>query len=107
MRKRRQENPEEAARQRWKEKLKFNYNLTPEKYLELFELQGGKCAICKFPPLEKRRLSVDHDHFCCPGTRSCGKCIRALLCAYCNRQLGWYEKFQTSIESVLEKRPLL
>jgi hypothetical protein len=33
---------------------------------------------------------VDHDHACCPGTRSCGKCIRGMLCNRCNTGLGMF-----------------
>ena len=74
------------------------YNLTPEKYTEMLELQGGVCAICKQPEMVVRRgdrvpvLSVDHDHACCPGTKSCGECVRQLLCHYCNVTIGFIER---------------
>lgn len=33
-------------------------------------------------------FGVDHDHGCCPATRSCESCIRGLLCGGCNAILG-------------------
>lgn len=83
--------------------LKHRYNITPERYDEMLEEQGGTCAIC--PATEAgnagRRFSVDHDHACCPGPRSCGQCVRGLLCLRCNNSLGWYETHQTQIENYL------
>lgn len=38
---------------------------------------------------EPRPLQVDHDHGCCPGKGSCGKCVRGLLCSGCNRAVGY------------------
>ncbi len=70
--------------------LKNTYGITPEQYDQLLADQGGACAICE-QPAKGRRLHVDHDHFCCPGKRSCGKCLRGLLCAACNVKLGWLE----------------
>jgi len=31
---------------------------------------------------------VDHDHTCCPGDKTCGKCVRGILCAKHNVGLG-------------------
>jgi hypothetical protein len=52
--------------------------------------QQGLCANpnCQNGPPAGRRLYVDHDHGHCPGKRSCGNCIRGLLCPSCNFALG-------------------
>jgi hypothetical protein len=45
--------------------------------------QGGGCAICGKPPKPGgRRLNIDHAH-------ATGE-VRGLLCARCNRGLGWF-----------------
>lgn len=31
-----------------------------------------------------RAAMVDHDHDCCPGGWSCGRCVRGLICSECN-----------------------
>lgn len=64
------------------------YGLTTEQYQELSDKQNGVCAICKKPEIIRRNLSIDHDHRCCPHHKSCGKCIRGLLCYRCNQALG-------------------
>lgn len=63
------------------------YSITEEQRQELYEAQGGTCAGCPATGAT-RRLSVDHDHACCPGSTSCGECVRGLLCRTCNRFLG-------------------
>ena len=63
------------------------YNLTPDEYNALYELQGGSCYICQRATGKVKRLSVDHDHSCCPGSTSCGACVRGLLCRNCNRDV--------------------
>lgn len=69
--------------------LKKNYNITVEDYKQMMEAQGGVCAICGGPNPDGRRLHVDHDHECCGERgRSCGKCVRGLLCTRCNQGLG-------------------
>lgn len=62
------------------------YNISLEEYNAMVEAQEGLCAVCGRS--DDRSLCVDHDHSCCPGKKSCGKCIRGLLCNDCNRALG-------------------
>lgn len=64
------------------------YGLKPGQYKKLYDAQGGKCAICRRAKGIAKRLSVDHDHACCPGKTSCGKCVRGLLCTRCNDMFG-------------------
>lgn len=66
--------------------LKSSYGLTEEAYLEMVNKYDGACWICKIKP--KYHLHVDHDHGCCSGDRSCGNCVRGLLCYSCNIILG-------------------
>ncbi|QSM04400.1 endonuclease VII domain-containing protein [Mycobacteroides abscessus subsp. abscessus] len=72
----------------WESRLMKTYSLSPEQYWAVYEAQGRKCAICQRATGASRRLSVDHDHSCCNGPVSCGKCVRSLLCSTCNKLLG-------------------
>jgi hypothetical protein len=63
-------------------------------YGAMLEAQGGGCAICGRKDSGNPRttaLHVDHDHMCCPGQRSCGKCIQGILCHVCNIQMTWFD----------------
>lgn len=54
------------------------HGLTADEYLSL--VGDGMCDVgCGRPG-----TCVDHDHTCCPGERSCGKCVRGWLCRSCN-----------------------
>lgn len=92
------ENPE---RHRWAGIYK-KYKLTKQMYLDLLEQQGGTCAICKNPP-KKNWLAVDHNHACCPGIKSCGNCVRGLLCGSCNSFLGRVKENPITLIAYLEK----
>lgn len=72
----------------WRYKLWKKYKITPERYQEILDAQGGACAVCG---LESERLDVDHDHSCCEGPNSCGECVRGLLCRRCNLRVGMFE----------------
>lgn len=78
------------------------YNMTRDEYVDLELKQNGLCAICKEPETQKRRLSVDHDHACCPGSNSCGKCIRGLLCFRCNSVLGQISDNKNILQSMID-----
>ncbi len=69
-------------------RLKHIYGMSLEMYSTFLESQDGVCLACGKRSTEDRVLYVDHDHACCPGTRSCGKCVRGLICQACNSALG-------------------
>ena len=60
---------------------KHRYNLTPEEYNNLFQIQNNRCAICNKEFNENLKAYVDHNH-------STNK-IRGLLCSKCNSLLGF------------------
>lgn len=67
------------------------FNITVDHYASMLAEQGGCCAICGTDnPAGRGEWHIDHDHSCCPGQRSCGKCVRGLLCNYCNIGLGHF-----------------
>lgn len=64
-------------------KIGIPREFTHEKYEQLFDIQGGRCAICDAPPTPKRGLSVDHEHLT-------GR-VRGLLCTRCNMGIGYFK----------------
>lgn len=81
-----QRNPEkvEANVKRYQYKIDFN---------RMWEAQGGLCSCCGTPMDRggrgKTSVCVDHDRSCCPGRKSCGKCVRGLIHWSCNLVLGY------------------
>lgn len=63
--------------------LKCRYGITMAEYHQMFEAQGGHCALCPKIRYQKRRLSVDHDH----ATGA----TRGILCDRCNVSLSVVE----------------
>lgn len=72
----------------WEKRLWETYHLTPDQYWAIYEAQGGKCVVCRRATGATKRLAVDHDHLCCKGPTSCGKCVRGLLCSIDNKWIG-------------------
>lgn len=73
--------------------VRWRYKLSWRDLTKMLEDQGGGCAICDTPisiiPDEPNPAAIDHDHSCCPDrARSCGSCIRGLLCRECNQGIG-------------------
>lgn len=81
-------------------RLASKYGLTTGMFTELLRKQGGGCAICKTNG-STTRWAVDHDHSCCLGDKTCGKCIRGILCYPCNQALGLMKDSPEIIASAL------
>jgi len=68
-------------------KLNTRYGISAERYLELYQIQNGKCAICNnsesaLHNSTKQIITLAVDH--CHETKK----VRGLLCQDCNRGLG-------------------
>lgn len=98
-------------------RLKRDFNITEEQYMWLLARQGNVCALCFEPETkvhhrnnEVMRLAVDHDHRCCSeSAKSCGKCIRGLLCYSCNMMMGKIESkpaLAKRFADYIDRRPL-
>lgn len=67
--------------------IKYRYGLDRKAYKQMYDEQGGKCALCRknlYLPNRtlKTNICVDHNH-------ETGK-VRGMLCMNCNVNLGWY-----------------
>lgn len=90
--------PEQAEQIKNRMRL-WRYGLTKEKYDSLMAEQNNACAVCKIPFSNEVKPNVDHDHKCCVGNRTCGLCVRGLLCSGCNAFAGMIEtRFSTHAE---------
>lgn len=92
------------------------YRLTEVQFNWLLDSQGGVCALCQEPESKVHhnsnavmRLSLDHDHACCPSNkRTCGRCIRGFLFYECNLLIGKVEAkpaLHARFRDYLDRRP--
>lgn len=81
------------------------YNISAEEQAALWAFQGERCPCGRKPT---RMPDTDHDHSCCKGATSCGKCVRGLACRACNLEvLGRYNADQLrSLASYLDDPPM-
>jgi len=86
----------------WEEKnggkLAVRYNLSAEQVAELLAKYDSKCWLCQ----EKPATHIDHNHSCCSGATSCGKCIRGILCSKCNTGLGFLGDNMTGLQRAMK-----
>jgi hypothetical protein len=94
---------------RWKQAYKFNrLGISETTFTAMLKAQGHACAMCKTPFAEGKRIFTDHDRSCCPKdgkdrAKTCGKCIRGLLCFRCNIALGYIELFREIADEYLAR----
>ena len=76
-----------ASRRRQRAAL---YGITVERLEELLA-RGCYAPGCEVTGSGWAGLHIDHDHGCCPGKKSCGRCVRGALCGFHNKCLGFIE----------------
>ncbi len=86
----RKENRERVKEQRKWVLRRHKYGIERADWENFLLLQDGKCAICLQSFEELDSVVVDHDHSCCPSNRTCGNCVRGLLCRMCNSGIGMF-----------------
>lgn len=90
-------NPSKRSKSDYKRRFK-RHGLTEEQYESLQKMYSGKCHSCK----ERDAVNIDHDHLCCSGPYSCGKCVRGVLCNQCNTALGLLNDDVAKIKKLIE-----
>jgi hypothetical protein len=96
---------ERYARQRstrWAADLKSKYNVSRIRFDAMLVAQLGCCSLCERPMTGPFEPVVEHDHRCCPGKRSCGKCVRGLAHSACNTAFGLLKEDPDIIYTVAE-----
>jgi hypothetical protein len=83
------------------------YGLTLAGFDALLATQGGVCKVCGTGKPGgvggPRGWHVDHDHACCnTRKRSCGKCVRGILCSGCNVGIGCLHEDPVIIRAALD-----
>jgi hypothetical protein len=92
--------PVRYRRRKLKQKCAW-YGITPALYIAALVAQNWACAACGDTLVQ---VHIDHDHTCCAGKKSCGKCFRGLLCGGCNKALGLLKDTPERIQALYQYR---
>jgi Recombination endonuclease VII len=100
------ESPESRKKSNRKYRIS-SYGLTQELFDQLLDAQQNACGMCHEPFMNEQLIRVDHDHDCCrEKNRSCGDCVRGLLCHTCNIALGHIERRYAMARAYLDSPPV-
>lgn len=88
------------AQQGLRDCSKAQHGMTDEEFVTF--MNEAECAVCGSPDPQGAGWHVDHDHSCCPGRFSCGKCIRGILCGKCNMGIGLLGDTVAGLKAALE-----
>jgi len=90
-----------TPKRRLEQHLKYKYNLSIERCLEILDEQNGNCAICSdiLPDLfqyenRRRGYAIDHNH-------ETGE-VRGILCTECNALLGMAQDSVEILSSAID-----
>lgn len=92
----RKKNDPEVRRKVKNSRLMLRYGITLAQWQQMWDDQGGRCAICREPMDGDKNAHVDHDH----ATGA----VRELLCRKCNHRVGIFESdLREAIEAYLSR----
>lgn len=73
-----------------------NHGVSEEKFYQMLVNQNYCCAVGG-ETISEKNACIDHDHSCCEDEKSCGNCVRGLLCSNCNTGLGLFQDNQNKL----------
>lgn len=87
-----------------RDRLYKRHGINKEIFDNILTKQKNKCAICvnDFDLEKEKNIVIDHDHSCCEGQYSCGKCVRGLLCQNCNHGLGKFKDNKEFLKNAIK-----
>jgi len=89
---------------RYYRKRFYGYTEAQEQRYQDALIGKGTCDFCGFPFIEGRTPHQDHDHACCPDSKTCGNCLRGLVHSECNRCALVYAEWLEATFGVLDPK---